>query len=92
MASDESDTERDYWEAVAFVKRSEQRREVLQELDSPAIPKEIAEETDMYPSHVSRALRKLREEDIVEVINPDDRKGRLYRLTDTGEAVYEEVT
>ena len=48
------------------------------------MPKEIAEDSDILQNHISNVLRQLKEKDIVECLNPNVRKGRLYRLSDEG--------
>ena len=48
------------------------------------IPSEIANDTEIFQNHISNTLRQLKEHELIECINPDVRKGRLYRLTDKG--------
>lgn len=55
------------------------------------MPKEIAEESGILQSHVSNVLRQLKEKDVVECINPNVRKGRLYRLSDEGLKIFDMV-
>ena len=40
---------------------------------------------------VSKVLSELKSKEIVECINEEARKGRLYRLTDTGKDVLETI-
>lgn len=49
------------------------------------IPSEIANDTEIFQNHISATLRQLKEHDLIECINPEVRKGRLYRLTDKGD-------
>ena len=51
------------------------------------IPFEIAEDTEIFQNHISNTLRQLKEHELIECINSEVRKGRLYRLTDKGEEV-----
>ena len=55
------------------------------------IPSEIANDTGIYQNHISNTLRQLKDEDLIECINPEVRKGRLYRLTDLGKEVVEKL-
>ena len=48
------------------------------------MPKQIANDSGILTNHISNVLRQLKEKDIVECINPEVRKGRLYRLSDEG--------
>jgi DNA-binding MarR family transcriptional regulator len=64
---------------------------VMQRLsESPAIPKEIKQDTDREYSRVSDALNELQSEGLVELLVPEEqKKGRLYQLTDRGSAAWE---
>lgn len=46
------------------------------------IPSEIANDTEIFQKHISNALRQLKEHELIDCINPEVRKGRLYRQTD----------
>ena len=48
---------------------------------------QIAKDSDILQNHISAVLRQLKEHELVECINPEVRKGRLYRLTDKGDEV-----
>ena len=48
------------------------------------IPSEIANDTEILQNHISNTLRQLKEHELIECINPEVKKGRLYRLTDKG--------
>ncbi len=70
---------------VKYVNRSSYRVKVLKAIKSDAkMPKEIAKDSGILPNHISNVLRQLKEKEIVECINPEVRKGRLYRLSDNG--------
>ena len=49
------------------------------------IPSEIANDTEIFQNHISNTLKQLKEHELIECINPEVRKGRLYRLTDKGD-------
>ena len=55
--------------------------------DEVKIPSQIAKDSDILQNHISAVLRQLKEHELVECINPEVRKGRLYRLTDKGDEV-----
>ena len=70
---------------VKFVNKSSYRVKVLKSIkDEVKMPKEIAEDSGILPNHISNVLRQLKEKDIVECLNPEVRKGRLYRLSEIG--------
>ena len=77
---------------VKYINRSTYRVKVLKSLKGDVkMPTEIARDCDILPNHISNVLRELRENDIVECINPEVKKGRLYRLSDVGKDVLKEI-
>jgi predicted transcriptional regulator len=77
---------------VKYVNNSSYRVKVLKSLgDDVKMPKEIADDSGILPNHISNVLRQLKEKDIVECINPEVRKGRLYRLSEEGLDVLENI-
>lgn len=85
------DTE--HWDAVSHAISSSYRVSAIQCLhDQPATPSYIAETDDLSVAHASRALQELRGEEMVELLVSEDRKkGRVYGLTEKGEAVAERL-
>ena len=64
---------------INYVKRSQYRLKVMKSLDGEAkIPSEIARDTEIYQNHISNVLKQLNEHELIECINPEVRKGRLY--------------
>ena len=79
-------------ETVDFVKRSSYRQNVLKSLeDNVLMPKEIAERSNIKTNHVSKVLAELKSKELIEIINPEVRKGRLYRLTDIGDEIVKKL-
>lgn len=70
----------------SYVKISNYRVKVMNTLEpgEVKIPKEIAKDTDIIPNHISKTLRELKDNNLIECINEEARKGRLYRLTPLG--------
>lgn len=90
------------WDEVGFVISSTYRTFVLEQLaHEPATPSQIAAadplsvsppHDQIYISHVSRALRRLQEHSLVELLVPDDRqRGRIYGITDHGTDVWQTI-
>jgi len=82
--------------AIGFIKRGKNRKEIFMNLDKPMMPSELV--TKIYKSNsntyfnlVSRALSELKEKKLVEVVNPEDRTGRIYKRTKEGEKVSKEL-
>lgn len=51
------------------------------------MPSTIAKDANIRVNHVSKVLSELKDKKIIECINDDMRKGRLYRTTDLGKKV-----
>jgi len=82
--------------AMGFIKRGKTRKEVFINLDKPMMPSELVikiykKSSNTYFNLVSRALAELRNEKLVEIINPEDRTGRIYRRTKEGMKVAKEI-
>lgn len=72
-------------EELSFVKASSYRKKLLKSLvEYPKTPTQIADEIKIHRNNISNTLKELKQHDIVECINPEVRKGKLYRLTDKG--------
>ncbi|WP_406535158.1 transcriptional regulator [Methanobrevibacter sp.] len=70
---------------ISYVNISKYRTKVIKSLEeSPKIPSVIARDSGIRTNHISKVLGELKEHELVECINPEVRKGRLYRLTDKG--------
>ena len=75
-------------EDIVYVKNSQYRTKVMMSLDGKVkIPSEIANDAEIFQNHISNTLRQLKEHELIECINPEVKKGRLYRLTDRGEKI-----
>ena len=71
---------------MSYVQISKYREKVVKALDGETkIPTQIARDSGIRTNHISKVLRELKEHELVECINPEARKGRLYRLTDKGD-------
>ena len=71
---------------ISYVKISQYRTKVMKSLDGDVkIPTAIAKDSDIRPNHILKVLAELKSHELVECINPEVRKGRLYRLTDKGD-------
>jgi len=81
---------------IGFIKRGKNRKEVFMNLDKPMMPSELVikiykKSSNTYFNLVSRALAELKEKKLVEVVNPEDRTGRIYKRTREGERVAKEL-
>ena len=77
---------------VKYVNNSSYRVRVLKAIgEDIKMPMQIASDSGILPNHISNVLAQLKEHGIVECINPEVRKGRLYRLSDEGLDVLEKI-
>lgn len=75
-------------DTLVYVGKSRYRREILERLNKPKTPARLAEETRLYISHVSRALRELVRAGLVECVNAGASRNRVYRRTRAGERLF----
>ncbi|WP_303739228.1 transcriptional regulator [Methanobrevibacter thaueri] len=77
---------------IKYVNRSKYRVRTLKAIgDGVKMPKEIAEDSGILQNHISNVLRELKDKDLVECLNPNARKGRLYRLSDDGKDMLDKI-
>lgn len=71
-----------------FVICSSYRTKILLSLQKrPKFPSQIAEDIGIELISISNVLTQLRKKGIIELVNPEVRKGRIYRLTPVGEEI-----
>ena len=77
---------------ISYVQMSKYRIKVMKALDGDVkIPSVIAKDSGIKTNHISKILSELKAHELVECINPEVRKDRLYRLTDKGEEIVNEL-
>ena len=77
---------------TSYVLISKYREKTLKSIgDNVKIQTHIAKDSGIRTNHISKVLSELKSKDIVECINEEARKGRLYRLTDTGKEVLDTI-
>ena len=73
---------------ISYVQISSYRAKVMKSLEGEVkIPSQIAKDSDIRVNHISKVLSELKAHELIECINPEVRKGRLYRHTDKGEII-----
>lgn len=77
---------------ISYVQISKYREKTLKSIgDDVKIPTNIAKDSGIRTNHISKVLSELKSKEIVECINEEARKGRLYRLTETGKDVLDTI-
>ena len=79
-------------EKIAYVKKSSYRTKVIKSLDGEVkTPSQIAKDAGIVQNNVYNTLKQLKEHELIECINPEVRKGKLYRLTENGEKIVKKL-
>lgn len=77
---------------LSYVRRSKNRVKVLLAIDNNVLmPSDISKKTNMRPTHVSRALKDLKEHALVDCLNEEEIRGRLFQVTDIGKKIIKEI-
>jgi predicted transcriptional regulator len=76
------------WKKYGYIISSEYRKKVLDSLQKgPKTPKQIAAETNLYLSHVSKTLNELVSFGTAVCLTPELKRGRIYELTKDGKEI-----
>lgn len=81
---------------VGYVKRGKNRKITFLALDKPLMPSELMRKiygktSNTYFNLVSRALSELKEKKLIEIVNPNEKTGRIYQKTKLGEEVEKKI-
>ena len=72
----------------AYVNISSYRAKAVKALqDENKTPTQIASDSNIRVNHISKVLKELKECGVAECINEEKRKNRIYRLTDVGQDI-----
>lgn len=78
----------DTLKTFAYVNISSYRAKAVKALkDESKTPTNIAKDSGIRINHISKVLKELKDCNVAECINEEDRKNRIYRLTSTGEEI-----
>ncbi len=79
-----------WYTLISFVRISKTRQNILKNLKKrPCFPSELVRYLNTSFSNVSKNLKKLREKDLVICYSPNQKKGKLYALSEKGNLVFE---
>ena len=71
--------------SISLIKSSSYRQKILESLGTNIMtPAEIAKSSGFRLNHVSMYLTDMKEAGLVQCLNEDSKKGRLYQMTDLG--------
>lgn len=70
---------------LSYILSGALRQKVVKALVKPKTPAQLTKEIGTQDSSISRILKELEKEKIIECLFPENKKGRIYRLTKQGE-------
>ncbi len=71
-----------------YVKQSTNRTKILKTIGINILkPTDITKKTNIHINNVSRSLKQLKEKGLVEILNPESKRGRLYKITEEGKRI-----
>ncbi len=84
--------EKEMIKGVSIIKNSEYRRKILFSLADVnyLTPSEISEKTKLRLNHVSNFLKDLKDNKLIICLNDNEKRGRLYQITQLGKKVTKE--
>ena len=84
--------ERQMIKGISIIKNSEYRKKILLSLADVnyLTPSEISEKTKLRLNHVSNFLKDLKDNKLIMCLNDDEKRGRLYQITELGKRVAKE--
>lgn len=77
---------------ISLIKNSDYRKRILTGLSDVnyLTPSEISQKTKIRLNHVSNFLKDLKDNKLILCLNDEDKRGRLYQITDLGKKVIKE--
>ncbi|MBW3015831.1 hypothetical protein KY330_05380 [Candidatus Woesearchaeota archaeon] len=75
------------WHLVAWLKRGSRRRSVLEYISKsnhPGSANDVRKAMKIAMSQASATLKELRDKGLVDCLNPKDKIGKLYRISQKG--------
>lgn len=71
-----------------YIEASTYRTKVMKNLENEYLtPTQISKKSQIRVNHISKTLWELKQKKLIECINEEAHKGRLYHLTEKGEKV-----
>jgi len=83
------------WTLYAWLKRGHRRKSVLTEMaksKDPLTANDISKKKNLAISQVSFTLKELLNMQLIECLNPNDKIGKLYRISTKGKELLDEFS
>lgn len=79
------------YDQISFLSRSKNRKTVLENLEKPTTPTELASKLKIQRSTISRAILELMDKKLVKCLTPKEKMGRLYQITESGKKILKKL-
>ncbi len=76
---------------LSWVKRGQQRKKIITKIEGPETPTEIAKKSGYSLNNTSRVLNDLKKHHLAKCLNPKEKTGRLYVLTQKGKLIRDKL-
>jgi len=77
---------------LSYIKRSDYRANILKTMEKEMqFPSQIAKKVNLRINQTSTLLKGLKEKELVECINEEEKMGRFYKLTKKGKEIVKEL-
>jgi len=77
------------WIDYSFVVRSKHRKRVFEVLNKPKTPTQLAKELDINLGYVSNIIISLLDRKLINCLNPDEKRHRLYEWSKKGRNLFD---
>lgn len=82
------------WSLYAWLKRGSRRKSILIELSrskDPLTANDISKKRNIAISQASFTLKELSDKQLVDCLNPEDKIGKLYKISTKGKEIMDEI-
>jgi len=76
---------------LSWILRGKQRRNIIKHINGPDTPTQIAKKSGYSLNHTSKILNDFKKQGLVKLLNPKEKTGRLYTLTEKGRIIKDKV-
>jgi len=74
-----------------FVMSAPNRKEIVLALDSEKTPTQLVKKLGKQDANISRSLRELTDKGIIICLTPENKRGRIYRLSKDGKLIRDKI-
>ena len=78
-------------EKLSWILRGKQRRDIIKHINGPETPTQIANNSGYSLNHTSRILNDFKRQGLAKLLNPKQKTGRLYQLTEKGKIIRDKL-